>query len=368
MDELSFGTTVAIDGFQGYVIIEPSDLQLEDFNKKRSQWLNHAQEEIKLAELEARTRDGHLIHLMANIGSPSDIDTALKADIEGIGLYRTELYFLHRNRLVSEEEQLADYKKMAQKLGNRIFTIRTLDLGGDKFFADDGKYYRELNPYLGRRAIRISLQELDVFKAQLRAIYRASTVGNIQIMFPMVSNLEEVIQIKQILYDVRKELTDGGYAYNPKVPIGIMIEIPSAALIIDSLISHVDFVSVGTNDLIQYTLAVDRSNERISYLYEPLNPAILQLLEKVSLSARRHNKKASICGEMAGDPLYTELLLGMGYETLSISSYFIPQIKSRIREIDTVQAIETAKKSITMNSCRKIKKLLQKNLDLAIKN
>lgn len=363
LQQLSLGTTLIVDGFRGEVILSPSKEQIAAFNRRHSEWLQREKVAVELAALEAKTRDGKAVQLMVNIGSPDDVQNAVDVGANGIGLYRTELYFIDRNRFASEEEQFADYRLIAQQFGQREVTIRTLDLGGDKFFGSAVQVTPEANPYLGRRAIRISLEEIEVFKTQLKAILRASHYGNVRIMFPMISSLEEILQIKRVLRTVKKELAESGYDFNPKIPVGIMIEIPSAALVIDSLLSVVDFCSVGTNDLIQYTLAVDRSNERVSKFYEPLNPAILSLLETVTKAAQKANKKTSICGEMAGDPLYTELFIGMGYETLSMSSHFLPIVKKRVREIAFTEAKAVASQCLGFHRVSRTRRFLEERLD-----
>jgi len=282
---------------------------------------------------------------------------------EGIGLYRTEIHFIDRNDYPSEDEQFQHYRSIAEKMSPFSVTIRTMDLGGDKFIPYYSSNYRlrEQNPYLGLRAIRLSLKHPEIFKQQLRAILRASVFGKVKILLPMIASVEEIKQVKRLMLQSMRELKRRQLSFRDDVAIGAMIEIPSAALAINSILKEVDFISVGTNDLIQYTLAVDRGNAQVSELYESLHPSILYLLKFIADAANRAGKEISVCGEMAGDVRYSKLLLGLGYTHLSMSSFFIPQLKRAIRSISMSEARILANKVLSLSEVKKIKLLLQKH-------
>jgi phosphotransferase system enzyme I (PtsI) len=277
--------------------------------------------------------DGHEIRLWANIGSLADMEYALHFEAYGIGLFRTELPFLVWRRFLSEDEQFSLYQKVVLMGGGKEVIIRTLDFGGDKFF-EDGKSQREKNPFLGYRSIRVFLKEKDLFKQQLRAILRASAYGQVKILFPMISSIEEVWQVRELFEITKIELRKEGISFNEKIPFGIMIEVPSVAIIVDQLINEVDFLSIGTNDLIQYTLAVDRDNDLVNSLYQPLNPAVLRLIHTITEVAKKTNKPLTLCGEMAGDPKYIPLLVGLGLTDLSMNPYSLLEAKKIVRSIE----------------------------------
>jgi len=357
----TLGDTAIVDGYRGEVFINPSRERISRYEKARETAIRREKEVEKLASLPSITKDKVSIHLLANIGSQEDLTNALRVGAEGVGLYRTELHFMNREEFASEEAQYQDYRAIAEKFYPHPVVIRTLDLGGDKYLTGTS-YYRDPNPYLGLRAIRISLRQPDVFRIQLRAIFRAATVGNIKLLLPMISSLEEVVACKKIIRSVLDELSDSGIEHNGHVPLGLMVEIPSTAINIDSFLNEVDFVSVGTNDLIQYTLAVDRGNEAVSSLYQPFHPAILSLLERIAREATRQGKEASVCGEVAADPLFTDVLIGFGYRNLSMSAHFIPHVKMRIRQIQVNQAEETAQKALQFKYTNEIRKFVERNL------
>ncbi len=335
------GDVVILDGIHGVVIADPDEETFLDYLKKKRRYKYFEQELEKLKTLPAETLDGHLIHLQGNIELPEEATSAAEHGGTGIGLYRTEFLFLNRTTLPTEEEHYRAYSHVAEKASPHEVVIRTLDVGGDKA-GFPGEYEKEANPALGLRAIRFCLQKKDLFRTQLRGILKASVHGNIKILYPMISGLTELHETKKILNEVKSQLRAEGTPFNEQIEIGVMIEIPSAALIADLLAVEVDFFSVGTNDLIQYTLAIDRQNEHVAYMYEPLDPAVLRLLYNVSEAARKTKISLAMCGEMAGDPLYAAILLGMGYHVLSMNVASIPWVKKVVRSVRLRDAVELA--------------------------
>ena len=359
---VELSTPILMNGYSGEIFINPTFKQIEKYQTSAKELDEQKQQEKKVVGLPSVTRDGQKIELLANIRSEEDIELAQMFYAEGIGLYRTEMHFLDRDDYPAEEEQYEHYRAIIEKMAPLPVTIRTMDLGGDKFspYYSHNHRVREQNPYLGLRAIRLSLKYPEIFKQQLRAILRASVFGNAKILFPMIASIEEVKQIKRLLFQSMRELEQMKLPFKEDVQIGAMIEIPSAALAIDSILLEVDFISVGTNDLIQYTLAVDRSNAQVSQLYEPLHPSVLFLLKHIADAAKKAGKEVSICGEMAGDVRYARLLIGLGYTLLSMSSYFIPQVKRVIRSISLDEARTLANKARSLTEVKKIKMLIQK--------
>ena len=356
---LKAGSPLLVNGFNGTILRNPTNGEVKAERKEFPKIIISESEIEKLNKLPTETADGFQITLLANVRSETDITYAKRFNSAGIGLYRTELAFNNRRSFPTEEEQFNRYKKVVEEMAPNPVTIRTLDLGGDKF----SPYYpyqktRELNPYLGMRAIRISLARPDILRNQLRAIVRASAFGQVKLLLPMISGIEEIRKIKRLLYRILREFQKEKIPFDTDIKIGAMIEIPSAVIAIRSILREVDFISVGTNDLIQYTLAVDRSNEAVSHYYEPLHPAVLHLLQQIAAAAKRDKKEASICGEMAADVRYTKLLLGLGYDVLSMSSLFIPQVKKLIRTIRVDSAREMAYKALNLWEIKKIKKLV----------
>ncbi|MBD3290732.1 phosphoenolpyruvate--protein phosphotransferase [candidate division KSB1 bacterium] len=359
LNRIKAGLPLLVNGFNGTILRQPSNNEIKAEKKEFPRIVISESEIEKLNKLPVETADGHPVTLMANVRSQTDIMFAKKFQSAGIGLYRTELAFNNKNSFPSEEYQFNTYKEVVQQIAPHPVTIRTLDLGGDKF----SPYYpylkkRELNPYLGMRAIRISLARPDILRDQLRAIVRASAHGQVKLLLPMISGVEEIRRIKRMLYRIMRNFQKEGIPFDPDLRIGAMIEIPSAVIVISSILKEVDFISVGTNDLIQYTLAVDRSNETVSQYYEPMHPAVLHLLKQIAAAANREKKEASICGEMAADVRYTKLLIGLGYNVLSMSSLFIPQIKRVVRTITQDSARELAYKALNLWEIKKIKKLI----------
>jgi phosphoenolpyruvate-protein phosphotransferase (PTS system enzyme I) len=328
-DVVHNGDQIIIDGNQGLVIPNPSKEVIAEYEIKIKQFEIEKNSLTSFAKAEAITKQGKKIIVAGNIGSPKDVDNVKKNGGEGIGLYRTEFLFMDREEMPSEEEQFNAYGIVAERMGEMPIIIRTLDIGGDKKLS----YLplpKEENPFLGYRAIRICLDRKDLFKIQLRAILRASHFGNIQIMFPMISNIDEFLRAKELLHECMEELTKEGIPFNESIQVGIMIEIPAAALIADEFAKYVDFFSIGTNDLTQYTLAVDRMNEKISDLYNPMHPAVLKLIKLTIDAAHNAGKWCGMCGELAGDEDAIPLLLEYGLDEFSMTASSIPKAKQII--------------------------------------
>jgi phosphoenolpyruvate-protein phosphotransferase (PTS system enzyme I) len=324
---------VIVDGYEGTIVVNPTMAMLAEY---RSRVTRHEEAEKKLLEnrgVPAVTKDQHTISLQANIELTEELDDAIKFGAEGIGLYRSEfLYISTSPDLPTEDEHFQVYRKLAEAMAPQWVVIRTFDLGGKKL-AREIMGSKEDNPVLGLRALRLCMQHRDMFKTQLRALLRASAFGKIKIMFPLVSGVQELRQVKTLVREIKAELDSEGVAYNRELQIGIMIEVPSAAVIADLLATEADFFAIGTNDLIQYSLAIDRGNENVSYLYEPLHPALLRLIKFVIDSGKRAGIPVSMCGEMASDPIYAIVLLGLGLEIYSMNPSSIPVIKNVIRSV-----------------------------------
>lgn len=350
--EVSAGDLIVIDGNHGVVIINPDEQDLQEYRGAETRRLEIETQRATLHELPAQTLDGHLISLNANIEFPTDIDDALRRGAEGVGLYRTEYLYLASDHEPSEEEHYGNYAEALLRLKNRPLVIRTLDLGADKY-TQAKSLNPERNPFLGDRSIRMCLHDIPMFKRQLRAIMRASVLGDVRIMFPMITTLMELRQAKMLLNDVMEELEDEGVSYNRDIPVGMMIEVPSAALMAEKFAKEVNFFSIGTNDLIQYTLAVDRTNEKVAGLFCPGHPAVLGLVRDVIRKGSR-SISVSMCGEMAGEPLYTLLLLGLGLTNFSMNSPDIPEVKKIIRSTTMEHARQVARRVMSFDSERQV--------------
>ncbi|MCP4643260.1 MAG: phosphoenolpyruvate--protein phosphotransferase [bacterium] len=353
------GDTVIVDGTRGEVILRPDEKTLARFieTKKR-------EDQRRKALLAAETRpsateDGHEVPTYANIELPVEVSHSLKANALGIGLYRTEYLFLNRITLPTEDEQYEAYVEVAEALKPAPVTLRTLDLGGDKF-ASHLRLAEEINPQLGWRAIRFCLERPDIFKAQLRAMLRASVQGNVQIMFPLISGLDEMLRVKEVVRQVMEDLDRRGVEYDRDIKVGTMIEVPSAVEVAPYLAKVCDFFSIGTNDLIQYSLAVDRINEKIAHMYEPAHPAVLSMIARTVKAAKAERIDCGICGEMAGDPVFTELLVGLGVTSLSMSSVAIPAVRAELSSLRMTAARRLTKRVLTMGSVSEIRALLDK--------
>jgi len=356
--EVSGGDLVIIDGTRGMVIINPDPDQIVEHREYERQQLRLESELAMLKELPAQTKDGHVVSMQANIEFPEEIDDAVIRGAEGIGLYRTEFLYLASDHEPSEDEHYAAYVDACRRLDGKPLVIRTLDLGADKYTQEKAAN-PERNPFLGDRSIRMCLHDIPMFKKQLRAILRASTHGDIRIMFPMISTLMELRQARMILKDVEEEMEDEGVTIRHDIPIGIMIEVPSAALMASNFAKEVNFFSIGTNDLIQYTLAVDRTNERVAGLFCPAHPAVLALVRDVIRAGSRNSIGVSVCGEMAGEPLYTLLLLGLGLTTFSMNGPDIPEVKKIIRSTTMEHARNVARKVMSFDSERQVMHFLR---------
>lgn len=355
---VSGGDTVIVDGNRGIVIVNPDQQTIQQYQEysKEFEELEHKLDEIR--EKPAVTRDGVRIKLLGNIEFPDEAETVLQKGGEGIGLYRTEFLYLNKRTEPTEEEHYQAFARTVKVLQNKPVVIRTLDLGADKY-TQRKRFAPEPNPFLGLRSIRFCLQNLMMFKTQLRAILRASVLGDVRIMFPLITNLQELRQAKMILRDVMEDLDDESIAYNRDIKVGIMIETPSSALTAHSLARNVDFFSIGTNDLTQYTLAVDRGNELVSHLYSSADPAVLRLIRTVIQDAHKMQIDVSVCGEMASEPEYIMLLLGMGLRTISLTAPMIPEIKQIVRSVTIEDCNKVARKVLGMNSERQISSYLR---------
>jgi phosphotransferase system enzyme I (PtsI) len=356
------GCLLIVDGYKGDVIINPDVTLISAFQEKQIYYEKYKSSILRLSYLPSETTDGHRITLKANIEFVEEITAAKDHGAEGIGLYRTEYLYLRSKGIPAEEELFNDYRQVAQAIQPEAVTIRTLDLGGDKLLS----YYqstKEMNPALGLRAIRFCLKEQDIFRSQLRAILRASAYGRVQILFPMISGLQELLDVKKVLAEVMRDLKRRKVEYDHDIKIGIMIEIPSAVTVADILAKHVDFFSIGTNDLIQYALAIDRVNEHVAFMYEPYHPAVIRMIMQTVKAARDAGIEVALCGEMAGDPMCASILLGIGIDELSMTSGSIPLIKKIIRSISRKQAMDDLNHITELTTASEVKLFIEKNLD-----
>jgi len=351
--EMQTGQYALLDGFNGLVIINPTDQTLFEYGQlvRRQVTLEEKLQEVR--DKPAVALDGTRVIVSANIEQPSDSDAVKASGSEGVGLFRTEYLFINRETLPTEEEQYEAYRRVAAALKPQPVIIRTLDLGGDKFLSHLN-LPGEMNPFLGWRAIRFCLVEKDIFCAQLRAILRCSVEGNVKMMYPMISGLEELKKANAMVDECKAELRKKGIPFDENIDIGAMIEVPSAVMAADSLARHVRFFSIGTNDLIQYSLAVDRLNEKIAHLYEPTHPGIIRLIKMTVEAGHRHGIWVGVCGEMAGDPIYTPLLLGLGVDELSMAPASVARVKFLIRRIKMAEVQELAEFSLECDSSREI--------------
>jgi phosphotransferase system enzyme I (PtsI) len=349
------GDWMLVDGYEGLVILNPSEQTLSRYGKIQSQKKSFESRLLEANREKSVTLDGVQVALMANIEKVADVSQAREYMAEGVGLYRTEYLFLNAARIPTEQEQFLAYKAVVEGVAPNPVVIRTLDLGGDKPMASvPDMFPKEANPFMGYRAIRFCLENHALFKDQLRAILMASSHGKARMMYPMISGAEEMVQANALLEECKAELRSRGQPFDEGIEVGAMIEIPSAAATVDLLEAQCDFFSIGTNDLIQYLLAIDRGNERIAHLYEPTHPAVLRTLKRITDEAHRMNIPVSVCGEMAGDPVYAALLLGLGVDSLSMSPALIPAVKFLVRAMKMSDARELAREALGMASAKEI--------------
>ncbi|MDC7125244.1 MAG: phosphoenolpyruvate--protein phosphotransferase [Spirochaetales bacterium] len=360
--EVRNGDKIIVDGTTGTIIIQPDEAALELYRNKLFEWQKKEVELLDLKTIPAETKDGKKIFLMANIEIPEETESALSHGADGIGLYRSEFFFMQPGKFASEEEQYQAYSKVLSSMENHSVTIRTIDLGGDKMLPGTN-FTEEPNPILGWRSIRFCMGNREIFETQLRALLRASVHGQLKIMFPMISGVEELDDVLALYNQVKRDFDNKGVEYDHNIPLGIMIEVPSAAMTADILARKVKFFSIGTNDLIQYTIAVDRGNEKVAYLYEPFHPGVLRLLKMVIEGAHSQSIPVSMCGEMAGDPYAAVILLGLGLDIFSMSSLSIPEIKNIIRSVSMIEAEELVGTIFDMKSYREIDRFVRGWMD-----
>ena len=347
------GDKAVVLGTDGIVEMNPSDADWDEYTNQAAAFQEELKRLRESANLEATTTDGHYVELFGNIGKAKDAKNALTMGAQGIGLYRTEFLYMENDELPAEDVQFEEYKKVAQDMKGKPVIIRTMDIGGDKELKCLD-LPSEMNPFLGYRAIRISLNRPDIFKVQLRALLRASAFGDIHIMYPMIASVEEVKQANAMLDECKEELTAEGKEFNKDIKVGIMIEVPAAAVISPILAKYVDFFSIGTNDLCQYTLAVDRMNESIGSLYQPLHPGVLRLIKHVIDASHEQGKFTGMCGELASDPVATMILLGLGLDEFSMTASSIPLIKKILRSVSKAECEEVANKALSMDTAEEI--------------
>ncbi|MBZ5751119.1 phosphoenolpyruvate--protein phosphotransferase [Metabacillus rhizolycopersici] len=356
--DIENGVLVILDGLAGTVIVDPSADMVKEYEEKKAAYEAQKAEWAKLVNESTVSKDGQHVELAANIGTPEDVKGVLENGGEGVGLYRTEFLYMGRTQLPTEDEQFDSYKAVLERMEGKPVVVRTLDIGGDKElpYLDLPK---EMNPFLGFRAIRLCLEEQDIFRTQLRALLRASTFGNLKIMFPMIATLGEFRQAKAILMEEKAKLQAEGVVVSETIELGIMVEIPSTAVMADQFAKEVDFFSIGTNDLIQYTMAADRMNERVSYLYQPYNPAILRLVKMVIDAAHKEGKWAGMCGEMAGDEIAIPILLGLGLDEFSMSASSILQARSQILKLSKAEMNAAIEQLLNMDTAEEVERFVR---------
>lgn len=353
------GDILIVNGSTGLVLVNPDQDALDNYQKEETAFKDITRRFVLLKDEPAVTLDNRLVHVAANIELPDEIPSILEHGAEGIGLYRTEFFYMNRTDIPSEEEHYQAYKFVAQAVKDNPVIVRTLDLGGDKFLSHL-EIPREMSPFLGWRAIRFCLARPDMFKIQLRAILRASVHGNLKLMYPMISGIEELRKANILLEECRNELKEKGLAFNDSMEVGAMIEVPSAAMTADIIAKEVDFFSIGTNDLIQYSIAVDRSNEKVAYLYEPAHPGVLRLIKNIIDVGHSAGIWVGMCGEMAGDPLFTLILLGLGLDEFSMPSIMIPEIKHIIRSVNMAQAKQIAEEAVSLPTASEVESFVNR--------
>lgn len=354
-------TLIILDGTNGKIIVNPTSEVLSFYKQLHTQHITACEELLQYRSLASFSADGCAVEIAGNIGKPEDVDMILNAGGDGVGLFRTEFLYMGRQELPSEEEQFLAYKSVLEKMQGKPTIVRTLDIGGDKHLSYL-KLPAEMNPFLGYRAIRISLTQQDIFRVQLRALLRAGAYGHLKIMFPMIATLDEFLRAKAILLEEQQHLKSNGYLIAENVEIGIMIEIPSAAIIADIFAKEVDFFSIGTNDLIQYTLAADRMNENVSYLYQPYHPAVLRLIKNVIDAAHQQGKWVGMCGEMAADEIAIPILLGLGLNEFSMSASSILKTRAHIAKLSKQQSMLHIERILLLSTTDEVKEYVQRHL------
>ncbi len=364
--KIKSGDMLIVDGTMGIVIINPDEETLRIYQEEEQKLIGVAERFVAVKDLPAQTKDNHTVKIVANIEFPEEIPSVKIHGGEGIGLYRTEFFYMNRKDAPTEEEQFQAYKFVAEEMKSSSVVIRTLDLGGDKFLSQF-EMPKEIQPFLGWRAIRFCLARPDVFKLQLRAILRASSYGKLRLMYPMISSVEELKQANTILEECKHELRRERMSFDEKIEVGVMIEVPSAAITADLLAKEADFFSIGTNDLIQYALAVDRANEKVAYLYEPAHPAVLRMIKSIIEAAHANNIWVGMCGEMASDEIFTLVLLGMGLDEFSLSALAIPQIKYIIRAVNFEDARLAAEQALKLPTTKEVENFMRIKLKEILK-
>ena len=356
--DVSGGEPVILDGNQGVIILQPDEETIAQYRLEEEAARTVAARLDGLRDLPAETTDGVRVQIMGNIEFPSEVEQCISRGCDGIGLYRTEFLYLTSRREPTEEDHYAAYSEVVKAMPDKPVVIRTLDLGADKMLTERTPE-EERNPCLGLRSIRLSLRQLPIFRTQLRAILRASALGDVRVMFPLVSTIVELRQARMVLADVMEDLAKHGIAFNPKMPVGMMVETPAAVMMLDAFIKEVDFVSIGTNDLIQYTLAVDRGNKEVADLYNACDPAVLRLLRRSLDVAHEAGVPANVCGQMSGSVMYTQLLLGLGLRHLSVPASAVPEVKQACRSVSVADCRLIADKALTMHAAQEVKAYLR---------
>lgn len=359
--DVAGGDRVIVDGNRGLLVLEPDESTEQRYRQQLEAQRTRSQHLAEIHTLPAETLDGHRIHLGANIEFPHEVEACLTRGADGVGLYRTEFLYLGMQGEPSEEDHFQAYSRVVEAMGQRPVVLRTLDLGADKL-GQLPRQEEEPNPFLGLRSIRLSLRNPDVFKTQLRAVLRASVLGAIQVMFPLISTLEELRRAKMMLTDTMEDLEEQGIPFRREVPVGMMVEVPAAVVMLDRFLPEVDFISLGTNDLIQYALAVDRSNRSVASLYQAGDPAVLRLIETTIAQAKQARVPVNVCGQMGSQPAYALLLLGLGAESLSVPPIAIPAIKSLCRSVRLTDCREIAQRALRMDSAQEVDRLLRMSL------
>jgi len=362
LSQVDHGDTIILDGIKGEILINPDPSLIEVYDGKLMEYLEQKKLLQKYLDKHSVTKDGHQVELSANIGTPDDVEGVIQNGGEGVGLYRTEFLYMGRNRFPTEDEQYEAYKAVLEKMNNKPIVIRTLDIGGDKEL-DYLDMPEELNPFLGYRAIRLCLDRKEIFITQLRALLRASVYGQLKIMFPMIATIQEFLDAKAVYLEVKDQLINEGVEVSDAIEVGMMVEIPAAAILADQFAKHVDFFSIGTNDLIQYTFAADRMNERVSYLYQPYNPSLLRLIKMVIDAAHKEGKWAGMCGEMAGDHLAIPLLLGLGLDEFSMSATSILSARALMSKMDMNDLRKLSKDALTKSHNQEVIELVEQYLE-----